>query len=105
MSKYRVGEQLIIIDNPSEDMKKLQHMTKLEVKGDFAEISWALKIINVEYVRPNVTLTYRNLFGEENKVFAVCKDIRNFDEEKVLEKALLKAFQGEIINLSVKKNK
>jgi len=51
-----------------------------------------------------VTLTYRNVDGEVNKVFAVCRDIENFDQEKVLEKALLKAFQNEIINISVVKN-
>lgn len=104
MSKYKVGDELIIVDNPSEEVEKLQNMTKLMVKGDFAEISYGLKIKDVKYEKPNVTLTYRNLFGEENKVFAVCKDIINFDREKVLEKALLKAFQGEISNLSVKKN-
>ncbi|MDF2879752.1 MAG: hypothetical protein K0R54_309 [Clostridiaceae bacterium] len=104
MSKYKVGEELIIVDSPSEDVEKLQEMTKLEVRGDFAEISYGLKIKDVKYDRPNITLTYRNLFGEENKVFAVCKDIKNYDKEKVLEKVLLKAFQGEINNLSVNKN-
>ena len=39
-----------------------------------------------------------------NKVFADCRDIENFDKQKVLEKALLKAFQNEIINISVVKN-
>ena len=33
------------------------------------------------------------------------EDIENFDREKVLEKALLKAFQNEIINITVIKNK
>ena len=42
--------------------------------------------------------------GELNKVFAECKDIENFDQQKVLEKALLKAFQNEIIKISVVKN-
>lgn len=104
MSKYKVGDELIIVDNPSEDVEKLHKMTKLEIKGDFAEISYGVKIKNIKYERPNIILTYRNLFGEENKVFAVCRDIKNFDKEKVLEKALLKAFQGEINNLSAKKN-
>ena len=54
--------------------------------------------------KPNVTLTYRNVAGEKNKVFAVCKDIETFDREKVLEKALLKAFLNEIIDISVVKN-
>ena len=29
---------------------------------------WGIKIINVEYDKPNVTLTYRNVAGEKNKV-------------------------------------
>lgn len=104
MAKYKVGDELIIIHNPSEDEKKLKELTKLEIKEDFAQISWGLKIIDVKYDKPNVTLTYKNLYGVVNKVFAVCTDIENFDEEKVLEKALLKAFQSEIINITVTKN-
>ncbi|MBC2581293.1 hypothetical protein [Clostridium sp. DJ247] len=104
MSKYKVGDELIIIQNPSEDEKKLKELTKLEVKEDYAQISWGLKILNVEYDKPNVTLTYKNFYGDVNKVFAECNDIENFDKEKVLEKALLKAFQSEIINISVAKN-
>ena len=42
--------------------------------------------------------------GELNKVFAECRDIENFNQQKVLEKALLKAFQNEIIKISVVKN-
>ena len=42
--------------------------------------------------------------GETNKVFAVCKNVENFDHEKVLEKALLKAFQNELTNITVIKN-
>ena len=41
----------------------------------------------------------------KNKVFAECKDVKNFDKELVLEKALLKAFQNEIIDISVFKNR
>ena len=44
------------------------------------------------------------LMVKKNKVFSECKDIENFDKEKVLEKALLRAFQNEIINISVDKN-
>jgi hypothetical protein len=44
------------------------------------------------------------LMVKKNKVFSECKDIENFDEEKVLEKALLRAFQNELINISVFKN-
>lgn len=104
MSKYKVGDELIIINNPSEDTKKLESLTKLSVKDRFAQISWGLKIVDVVYDRPNVTLTYQNLYGDVNKVFALCTDVENFDHEKVLEKALLKAFQSEIINISTIKN-
>ena len=104
MSKYKVGEELIIINNSSEDETKLKELTRLEVKDEFAQISWGLKIIDVQYDKPNVILTYKNLYGTINKVFAVCNDIENFDQEKVLEKALLKAFQSEIIDISVAKN-
>ncbi|MGL4875030.1 MAG: hypothetical protein ACRC30_10325 [Clostridium sp.] len=104
MDKYKVGDKLIIINDPTKEKEKLKELTKLEVEDDFAQISWGIKIIDVEYDKPNVTLTYRNIKGELNKVFAECKDIENFDQEKVLEKALLKAFQNEIIDLSVGKN-
>lgn len=105
MSKYKVGNELIIVNSADEDVKKLKDITALEVSGDIAKISWGLKILKVEYDEPNVTLTYRNVYGEVNKVFAVCLDVANFDKEKVLEKALLKAFQMEIMNISVLKNK
>lgn len=104
MSKYKVGDELIIIDNENEDNLKLGNMTGLKIQDNFAQLSWALKILKVEYDKPNVTLTYKNYLGEVNKVFAVCKDIKNFQEEKVLEKALLKAFQNEIINITVLRN-
>lgn len=104
MSKYKVGEELITVRNPQEENKILQELTCLSVKDDYAQVSWGIKIENIEYDKPYVTLTYRNINGEINKVFAECKDIKNFDKEKVLEKALLKAFQNEIINISVIKN-
>ena len=104
MSKYKVGDELLIVNNPNEDKEKLKQLTKLSINNDFAQISWGIKILEVEYEKPNVTLTYRNINGEVNKVFAVCKDIENFDQQKVLEKALLKAFQNEIIDISVGKN-
>lgn len=105
MGKYKVGEELIIVNDPSADNAKLKELTNLCVDGDFAQISWGIKILDVEYDKPNVTLTYKNAKGEKNKVFAVCKDIENFDKEKVLEKALLRAFQNEVIDISVDKNK
>lgn len=104
MSKYKVGDELIIVDDKNEDVEKLMEMSKLELNDDFAKLSWGIKILDVEYDKPNVTLTYRDIFGETNKVFAVCKDIANFDKEKVLEKALLKAFQAEIMNITVRRN-
>ncbi|AKN30034.1 hypothetical protein Ccar_04015 [Clostridium carboxidivorans P7] len=104
MSKYKVGDELIIIQNQMEDEKNLSKLTSLNVKDDFAQISWGLKILDVQYDKPNVTLTYKNPSGVTSKVFAVCNDIENFDQQKVLEKALLKAFQSEIINISVIKN-
>ncbi|WP_294371890.1 hypothetical protein [uncultured Clostridium sp.] len=104
MAKYKVGDELIIVNDPSKDNEKLKELTQLTVDGDFAQISWGIKILEVEYDKPNVTLTYKNCNGHKNKVFAVCNDIDNFDKEKVLEKALLKAFQNEIINISTVKN-
>ncbi|MGL5352643.1 MAG: hypothetical protein ACRDA5_04880, partial [Clostridium sp.] len=96
--------ELIIVNAPGIDDEKLKELTHLTTNGDYAQIAWGLKIINVEYDKPHVTLTYRNVDGELNKVFAECRDIENFDQQKVLEKALLKAFQNEIINISVVKN-
>ena len=104
MSKYKVGDELIIVNDPNEEREKLKNMTKLVVDGEYAEISWGLRIVSVDYDKPYVTLTYRNIDGKLNKVFAECLDADNFDAEMVLEKALLKAFQNEIINISVTKN-
>ncbi|GIM30688.1 hypothetical protein CPJCM30710_33540 [Clostridium polyendosporum] len=104
MAKYKVGDELIVVQDPNEENQKLKELTKLTIDGEYAQISWGLKIISIEYDKPNVTLTYRNVKGEINKVFAVCKDVENFDNEMVLEKALLKAFQNEIINITVFKN-
>ena len=104
MAKYKVGDELIVIKDPSEEKEKLRELTKLSTDGEYAQISWGLKVVNVEYDKPYVTLTYRNVDGELNKVFAECRDIENYDHEKVLEKALLKAFTNEIINISVVKN-
>lgn len=104
MSKYKVGDELIIIENTDEENKKLKELSQLNINGDYAQLSWGVKILNIEYDKPNVTLTYKNAFGETNKVFACCKDIKNFDTEKVLEKALLKAFQNELIDITVYRN-
>ncbi|BCZ47623.1 hypothetical protein psyc5s11_36900 [Clostridium gelidum] len=104
MGKYKVGDELIIVNDPNEDITKLKELTKLSVEDGFAQISLGIKILDVEYNEPNITLTNKNIKGEKNKVFSECKDIENFDKEKVLEKALLRAFQNELINISVLKN-
>ena len=104
MAKYKVGDELLIINDPNKESEKLKSLTHLTLDGEYAQIAWGLKIVNVEYDKPYVTLTYTNADGEMNKVFAECRDIENFDQQKVLEKALLKAFQNEIINISVVKN-
>lgn len=104
MSKYRVGDELIIIKDTNKENKKLQELTKLIIDDDFAQISWGIKIINIEFEKTNIILTYKNGNDELNKVFAECHDIENFDKQKIVEKALLKAFQNEIIDISVAKN-
>ena len=105
MSKYKVGDELIIVADPNEETDKLKELTRLNIDGDFAQISWGVKIVDITFDKPYVTLTYRNIDGKLNKVFAECLDADNFDAEMVLEKALLKAFQNEIINITVIKNK
>ena len=104
MAKYKVGDELVIVKDPNEESEKIRGLTHLTVDGEYAQIAWGVKIVEVEYDKPYVTLTYRNVEGKLNKVFAECSDIANFDKEMVLEKALLKAFQTEIINISVVKN-
>lgn len=104
MSKYKVGEQLIIIESEDEERKHLKGQCHLTMREEYATLSWGIKIVNVEYDVPNVTLTYRNAKGEENKVFATCKDLQNFEEERVLEKALLKAFLNEMVTLEAFKD-
>ncbi|WP_294406297.1 hypothetical protein [uncultured Clostridium sp.] len=104
MSKYKVGDELIVVNDPNKESEKLAGLTHLTVDGDYAQIAWGLKIVDIKYEKPYVTLTYRNANGVLNKVFAECKDVENFDTEKVLEKALLKAFQNEIINITTFKN-
>ena len=105
MAKYKVGKELIIVNDPTKEKEKLKEMSYLTMEDSFAQLSWGIKILDIEYEKPNVTLTYRNVKGEKNKVFAICNDVDSFDQEKLLEKALLKAFQNEIIDISVFKNK
>ena len=105
MAKYKVGKELIIVNDPTKEKERLKEMSYLTMEDSFAQLSWGIKILDIEYEKPNVTLTYRNVKGEKNKVFAICNDVDSFDQEKLLEKALLKAFQNEIIDISVFKNK
>lgn len=105
MSKYQVGEELIVIDSLHENKKKIAKNMELKVSEDnYSNLTLSIKIVKVEYDNPNVTLTYTNYEGKENKIFATCLDPSNFDENRALEKALLKAFQNEVIELSVMKN-
>lgn len=104
MAKYKVGDELIIVNDPTKEATKLRELSHLTVDDDYAQFSWGIKIVRVEYDKPYVTLTYRNVNGDLNKVFAECRDVENFDNQMVLEKALLKAFQNEIINITVMKN-
>lgn len=105
MAKYQVGEELIVIESINEEMEKLVKSTELKVTdNNYASLSLGIRIVKVEYDSPNVTLTYRNHEGKESKVFATCLDPNNFDENRALEKALLQAFQNEIIHLTVIKN-
>lgn len=105
MAKYRVGDELLIIESINEEMEKLVKSTELKVDEDnYANLSLGIRIVKVEYTNPSVTLTYRNHEGKENKVFATCVDPDNFDENRALEKALLEAFEHEIIHLTVVKN-
>ena len=104
MAKYKVGDELLIINDPNAENEKLKSLTKLTLEGDYAQISWGLKIVKVEYDKPYVTLTYTNVDGELNKVFAECRDIEKLHVRSAFSIALLKAFQNEIIKISVVKN-
>ena len=78
MSKYKVGDELLIINSIEQDKQKMK-----------------------ENNEPEVTLSYKTAQSDDiYKVFAVCKDVENFDTQKVLEKALLKAHLQELIKLS-----
>lgn len=105
MSIYKVGDELIIVDNPTEELETLKSLSYLDVKDDYATFSWGLRILNIEYNEPEVVITVKNVRGEINKVFAVCHEVDKFDKEKVLEKALLKAYMNEIASLSTLRNK
>lgn len=104
MAKYKVGDELIIVNDPTKDQQQLKSISNLTIEGDFATLNWGIKILDVQYDEPNVTLTYKNVNNDVNKVFAICNDIKNFNKEKVLEKALLKAFQQELNSITVLKN-
>lgn len=99
ISKYKVGEELILVENPNKEKNKLKENSHLDYKESYATLTWAIKVIDTQFEGNSVTLTYRNVKGEINKAYATCKDSENFDEEKVLEKAILWAFQKEMVNL------
>ena len=63
MSKYKVGDELIIVTDPNQETKKLKDLSFLKKDGDFACLSWGIKIVDVLYEKPNVTLTYKNVMG------------------------------------------
>ena len=77
MSKYKVGDELIIVTDPNEETVKLNELTRLKIDGDFAQISWGLKIVDVTFDKPYVTLTYRNANGDINKVKDTLQDLVN----------------------------
>jgi len=101
MSKYKVGDELLIINSNEQDKQKMKENCFLDIVDDFSTFSWSIKIVNVEYKEPEVVLSYKTAQSDDiYKVFAICKDIENFDTQKVLEKALLKAHLQELIKLS-----
>lgn len=105
MSKYKVGDELIIVNSEAEDNEKLQENCFLNYDNNFSTFSWSIKVVNVEFNEPEVVLSYKTPLSDSvHKVFAICKDVDNFDTEKVLEKALLKAHLQELIKLSTLKN-
>ena len=68
MAKYQVGEELIVIESINEEMGKLVKSTVLKVDGNnYASLSLGIRIVEVEYDNPNVTLTYRNHEGKKSK--------------------------------------
>ena len=38
MAKYKVGDKLIIVNDPSEEKGKLQESSKLTVEDDYAQL-------------------------------------------------------------------
>ena len=101
MAKYKVGDELLIINSEKEESEKLKKNCFLDFKDDISTFSWAIKVVDIEYNEPEVVLSYKTTLCEEvHKVFAICKDVENFDTQKVLEKALLQAHLKELIKLS-----
>ena len=105
MGKYKVGDELIIINSEMEDSEKMMAKCFLDVNENISTLSMAIKIVDVKYDKPEVMLSYRTpLSNTVHKVVAVCKDVEDFDTEKVLEKALLKAHLQEVMKLSTLRN-
>ena len=55
MSKYKVGEELIVVTDPNKETEKFKKLTHLTVDGDYAQIAWGLKIVDVKFEIPYVT--------------------------------------------------
>lgn len=105
MGKYKVGEELIVVNSELEDNKKLKKKCFLNMKDNFSTFSWSIKIVDVQYTAPEVVVSYKSVLNDEiHKVYSTCKDAENFDTEKVLEKALLKAHLQELVAVSTMRN-
>ena len=110
MAKYKVGDELIVVNDPNEDNAKLKELTTLNVDGDFAQISWGIKILEVEYDMPNVTLTYKNVNGKKSvtlfeKKFYKVSTYRKFNSfPKKLAFIFSLAFGGSVVAAPILNN-
>ena len=52
MSKYKVGDELIIVNDPNKETERFKKLTHLTVDGEYAQIAWGLKIVDVQYEKP-----------------------------------------------------
>ena len=111
MSKEQVvAREILKYIGGKENIKSMEHCaTRLRLIVEDKEKIDTKAIENIDGVKGQyfAAAQFQIILGTGfvNKVFAECRDIENFHKEKVLEKALLKAFQNEIINITVSKNK
>ena len=54
MSKYKVGDELIIVTDHNQETKKLKDLSLLKKDGAFACLSWGIKIVDVLYEKPEI---------------------------------------------------